>query len=73
MTKEAEPTVEERRFAEFRRRIRQAQVLSADTENLLRNLRFSGRLSVVVKNGCILKSGYEEGYFSRRQERRLIP
>ena len=64
---------EERIFAELRRKIRQAELLSAATEKLLRNLRFSGRLSVVVKNGCILKSGYEEGYFSRRQEERMIP
>jgi hypothetical protein len=64
---------EERIFAELRRKIRQAELLSAATEKLLRNLRFSGRLSVVVKNGCILKSGYEEGYFSRRQDERMIP
>jgi hypothetical protein len=71
--KEAEPTVEEKTFAELRRKIQEAELLSADTELLLRNLRFSGRLSVVVKNGCILKSGYEEGYFTRQQEERLIP
>jgi hypothetical protein len=27
------------------------------------HLRFTGRLSVVVQNGEVLKSGYEEGYF----------
>jgi hypothetical protein len=70
---ETEPKDEERIFAELRRKIMEAELLSAATEKLLRNLRFSGRLSVVVKNGCILKSGYEEGYFSRRQEERLIP
>lgn len=70
---ETEPQVEERTFAELRRKIRAAELLSAATEKLLRNLRFSGRLSVVVKNGCILKSGYEEGYFSRRQDERMIP
>ena len=32
-------------------------------ERLLRNLHFSGKLSVVVQNGTVLKSGYEEGYF----------
>jgi len=71
--KEAEPTVKDKTFAELRRKIQEAKLLSADTELLLRNLRFSGRLSVVVKNGCILKSGYEEGYFTRQQEERLIP
>ncbi|HEY5177916.1 MAG TPA: hypothetical protein VII95_20365 [Terriglobales bacterium] len=70
---EMEPTGEERTFAELRRKIREAELLSAATEKLLRNLRFSGRLSVVVKNGCILKSGYEEGYFSRQQDERMIP
>jgi hypothetical protein len=37
------------------------------------HLAFSGRLSVVVQNGRILKSGYEEGYFTRRQQERMIP
>jgi hypothetical protein len=64
---------EDRTFAELRRKIREAELLSAATEKLLRSLRFSGRLSIVVKNGCILKSGYEEGYFSRRQDERMIP
>jgi hypothetical protein len=71
--KDTEPTVEEKSFAEFRRMIREASLLSAATETLLRHLRFSGRLSVVVKNGSILKSGYEEGYFTRQQEERMIP
>ena len=73
MIKETGPPVEEITFAELRRKIRQAELLSAATERLLRTLRFSGRLCVVVKDGCILKSGYEEGYFSRRQEDRLVP
>ncbi len=64
---------EERIFAELRRKVREADLLSAATQKLLHSLRFSGRLSVVVKNGCILKSGYEEGYFSRRQDDRMIP
>jgi sulfur carrier protein ThiS len=70
---ETEPKTEERTFSELRRKIRRSELLSAATEKLLRNLRFSGRLCVVVKNGDILKSGYEEGYFSRRQEERLVP
>jgi len=71
--KETEPIVEEKTFTELRRKIHDSRLLSATTEELLRSLRFSGRLSVVVKNGCIMKSGYEEGYFSRKQEHRLIP
>jgi hypothetical protein len=71
--RETEPNNEDRSFAELRRKIRHAEVLSAAMERLLRNLHFSGRLSVVVQNGSILKSGYEEGYFTRRREDRLIP
>lgn len=58
-------------FLEFRRKVRQAEVLSSSMERLLRELHFSGRLSVVVQNGQILKSGYEEGYFSRRDDARM--
>jgi hypothetical protein len=71
--KDAPPNLEDHSFAEFRRKIREAELLSAATEKLLRSLRFSGRLSVVVKNGSILKSGYEEGYFTRQLDRRMIP
>ncbi len=58
---------EEKSFGEFRRKVRSAEVLSAAMERLLRNLHFTGRVSVVVQNGAVLKSGYEEGYF-RQQE-----
>ncbi len=71
--KDTEPNVEDQSFAEFRRKIREAELLSAATEKLLRSLRFSGRLCLVVKNGTILKSGYEEGYFTRQQDQRLMP
>jgi len=71
--KDTEPNTEDRSFAEFRRKIREAELLSAATEKLLRSLRFSGRLCVVVQNGSILKSGYEEGYFTRRRDERMIP
>jgi hypothetical protein len=54
---------EEKSFGEFRRKVRSAEVLSAAMERLLRNLHFSGKVSVVVQNGTVLKSGYEEGYF----------
>jgi hypothetical protein len=73
MMSDNDQTVIDSTFAEFRRKIREAELLSAATEKLLRSLRFSGRLSVVVKNGCILKSGYEEGYFTRQQEERMVP
>lgn len=64
--------VEDITFAEFRRKVRQNELLAAATEKLLRSSRFSGRLSVIVKNGSILKSGYEEGYFTRQQDQRMI-
>jgi len=58
---------EERSFGEFRRKVRSAEVLSAAVQRLLQTLHFNGRLSVIVQNGQVLKSGYEEGYF-RQQE-----
>jgi hypothetical protein len=54
---------EETNFVEFRRKVRAAEMLSSAMERLLQQLRFTGRLSVVVQNGRVLKSGYEEGYF----------
>ena len=60
-------------FSELRRKVRLAEVLSASFEKLLGSTKFTGRISVVVQNGRILKSGYEEGYFTRRQEERMIP
>ncbi len=57
------PENEERSFGEFRRKVRAAEVLSAAMQRLLQAIHFNGRLSVVVQNGQVLKSGYEEGYF----------
>jgi hypothetical protein len=54
-------------FEEFRRKVRCSEVLSAATERLLSALDFTGKLSVVVQNGRVLKSGYEEGYFRQRK------
>jgi hypothetical protein len=54
---------EETSFVEFRRKVRSAEVLSSAMERLLKSLHFTGRVSVVVQNGRVLKSGYEEGYF----------
>ena len=53
----------DRNFAEFRRKVRDAELLSSATERLLLMLGFSGRVNVILQNGRILKSGYEEGYF----------
>ena len=56
---------EENNFVEFRRKVRAAEMLSSAMERLLRELQFTGRLSVMVQNGRVLKSGYKEGYFRR--------
>ncbi len=68
-----ENPLEGRDFVEFRRKVRSAEILSAAMERLLRALRFTGRVSVVVQNGQVLKSGYEEGYFRRRTEMEATP
>lgn len=62
----------DRDFLEFRRKVRAAELLSASMQRLLESLRFTGRLSVVVQNGQVLKSGYEEGYFQRKPESRML-
>jgi hypothetical protein len=66
MNSEFDKTNEEKNFGEFRRKVRSAEVLSASMERLLLSLRFTGRVSVVMQNGRVLKSGYEEGYFRQR-------
>jgi hypothetical protein len=33
----------------------------------LQAIHFNGRLSVIVQNGQVLKSGYEEGYFRQAE------
>jgi hypothetical protein len=66
MTNEANPLAAERTFYEFRRKVRAAEVLSAAMEQILRLLEFTGKISVVVQNGRVLKSGYEEGYFRQQ-------
>jgi hypothetical protein len=57
---------EEKDFVEFRRKVRSAEILSAAVERLLWALHFTGRVCIVVQNGRVLKSGYEEGYFRQR-------
>jgi hypothetical protein len=54
------------KFVEFRRKMKSAEVLSSSMEYLLRETRFTGKVSVQVQNGQVLKSGYEEGYFRQR-------
>jgi hypothetical protein len=58
--------IEDLPFTELRRKVRSAEVLSSSVERLLKEVRFTGRLSVIVENGRVLKSGYEESYFSHR-------
>ncbi|HZR65273.1 MAG TPA: hypothetical protein VFA85_09010 [Terriglobales bacterium] len=60
---EASRGTEEAGFGEFRRKVRAAEVLSAAMLRLLAEIHFNGKLSVIVQNGQVLKSGYEEGYF----------
>jgi len=63
MSSDPQSENEEVSLVEFRRKVRAAEMLSSAMERLLRQLQFTGRLSVVVQNGRVLKSGYEEGYF----------
>jgi hypothetical protein len=67
-----QPQADDELFLELRRKVRRAELLSAATEKLLRAVQFSGRISIVVQNGRVLKSGYEEGYFSHRHDARLL-
>lgn len=59
-------------FLEFRRKVQEAELLSASMQRLLESLRFTGRLSLVVQNGQVLKSGYEEGYFKRKPGSKML-
>ena len=64
-----DPASENVNFLEIRRKVQDSELLSASVEKLLWQVRFSGRLSVVVQNGRVLRSGYEEGLFRRRKSR----
>jgi hypothetical protein len=66
VTSQTDHSNEEKDFGEFRRKVKSAEVLSASMEHLLLSLRFTGKVSVVMQNGRVLKSGYEESYFSQR-------
>lgn len=63
---------EGKNFIEFRRKVRASEALSASMESLLKTLNFNGRISVVVQNGRVLKSGYEEGFFRQREAGSLL-
>jgi hypothetical protein len=60
---EVSRAIEDVAFTEFRRKIRAAEVLSAAMQRLLSDIHFNGKVSVIIQNGQVLKSGYEEGYF----------
>ena len=59
---------DERVFLELRRKVQSCSLLSAATEKLLGKMKFNGHLTVVVQHGCVVKTGYEEGYFRRRND-----
>ena len=59
---------DERILLELRRKVQKGDLLSASTERLLWKMRFNGHLTVVIQNGRVVKSGYEEGYFRRRND-----
>ena len=59
---------DEQTLIELRRKVQSSELLSASAERLLWKMRFNGHLTVVVQNGRVLKSGYEEGYFRRRND-----
>jgi hypothetical protein len=58
--------IEELHFNAFRRKVRDSELLSSSTVRLAREIGYNGRITVIFQNGRILKTGYEEGYFSNR-------
>jgi hypothetical protein len=56
-----------KQFMELRRKVRDAELLSSSVVKLLFDTRFTGKLMVIVQNGRVLKSGYEEGYFRKME------
>jgi hypothetical protein len=55
-------------FLQLRNKVQASELLSASTEKLVQAVRLTGRLTIVVQNGQVLKSGYEEGYFRRKSD-----
>lgn len=55
-------------FLQFRSKVQASELLSASVIKLLQAVGFTGRLTIVVQNGHVLKSGYDEGYFRRKDD-----
>jgi hypothetical protein len=55
-------------FLQFRSKVQGSELLSAATVKLVQALGFTGRLTIVIQNGQVLKSGYDEGYFRRKDD-----
>jgi len=55
-------------FLQFRSKVQNSELLSASVTKLLQAVGFTGRLTIVVQNGQVLKSGYDEGYFRRKDD-----
>lgn len=55
-------------FLQFRSKVQNSELLSASVLKLLQAVGFTGRLTIVLQNGQILKSGYDEGYFRRKDD-----
>lgn len=55
-------------FLQFRSKVQHSELLSASVIKLLQAVGFTGRLTIVVQNGQVLKSGYDEGYFRRKDD-----
>jgi hypothetical protein len=58
--------IEELSFGEFRRKVRDSELLSSSTTRLAKAIGYNGRVSIIFEHGRVLKTGYEEGYFSHR-------
>jgi hypothetical protein len=61
-------SADEKVFLELRRKVQESELLAAATERLLHRIKFNGRITVVVHNGRIFKSAYQEGYFRRKND-----
>ena len=54
-------------FGEFRRKVREAEVLSASMERLLLSVRFSGRVSVLMQNGRVPSQATKKAISGREE------
>ncbi len=55
-------------FLQFRSKVQNSELLSASVQKLIQAVGFTGRLTIVIQNGQVLKSGYDEGYFRRKDD-----